>query len=180
MNVRRIVTGRDTEGKSCFVATGAPPKVHDFVHIPGMQSANLWRTDPLPVIPARFCDPTLPQTSVVPPTGGTQLLMVTIPPDKVMRSPDFDPVEAASEHLIHNPGLAELFETDHPGMHTTDTVDYGVVLEGEVSLELDDGRLLHLQRHDVLIQNGTRHAWRNSGDKPALLLFVLIGARRTP
>ena len=61
-------------------------------------------------------------------------------------------------------------------MHTTPTVDYGVVLDGEVWLELDDGKTVHLKEHDVVVQNGTRHAWRNKGTKPATMAFVLIGA----
>jgi quercetin dioxygenase-like cupin family protein len=63
-------------------------------------------------------------------------------------------------------------------MHTTDTVDYGIVLEGEVWLELDDGKQIHLQAHDVVVQNGTRHAWRNKTQTPVKMAFVLIGANR--
>ena len=77
-----------------------------------------------------------------------------------------------------SPGLVELFEVDNPGMHTTPTVDYGVVLEGEVWLELDDGKTVHLKQHDVVVQNGTRHAWRNKGEKPVTMAFVLMGAQK--
>jgi len=63
-------------------------------------------------------------------------------------------------------------------MHTTNTVDYGIVLEGEVWLELDDGKQVHLEAQDVIVQNGTRHAWRNKSDKPVKIAFVLIGAQR--
>jgi hypothetical protein len=178
MKVRRIVSGRDFAGKSCFVADSVPPNAHDFVHIPGMQVAHCWATAPVGVIPREFVDPTLKQTSVVPPPGGTHFLIVTFPPDTVMQSADFDPAAASAENMKHVPGLAEQFETEHPGMHTTDTIDYGVVLDGEISLELDDGRLLDLHRHDVVIQNGTRHAWRNRSNKPAVMAFVLIGAKR--
>lgn len=76
------------------------------------------------------------------------------------------------------PGLAETFEPEHPGMHTTDSIDYDVVLEGEITLELDDGVQVPLRRHDVVVQHGNRHAWRNPGDRPATMLFVLIGTRR--
>jgi len=62
-------------------------------------------------------------------------------------------------------------------MHTTPTVDYGIVLDGEIWLELDN-ETVHLKRHDIVIQNGTRHAWRNKGTAPATLAFVLIGATR--
>ena len=96
-----------------------------------------------------------------------------------MQSPSFNGPAAAEENLKVVPGLAECFERENPGMHTTDTVDYGIVLDGEIWLELDDGRVQHLQKHDVVIQNGTRHAWRNKTERPTLMAFVLIGARRS-
>ena len=96
-----------------------------------------------------------------------------------MHSPHFDGAAAAEENLKAIPGLAERFEPDNPGMHTTDTIDYGIVLDGEIWLELDHGRTEHLRRHDVVIQNGTRHAWRNRTDRVTLMAFVLIGACRT-
>ena len=67
-------------------------------------------------------------------------------------------------------------EPDAPGMHTTDTVDFELILEGEVWLELDDGVEVHLEPGDTVVQNGTRHAWRNHGDKVCRLLVVLVGA----
>lgn len=178
MNVRRIVTGIDQTGKSRFVADGAPSRAHDFVHIPGMRIAYLWSTVPTAPIPRRFDDPIPKMTSVLPAPGGTRFLIVTFPPDSVMQSPSFNPAAAGEENARNVPGLAERFEPDAPGMHTTDTVDYGILLEGEISLELDDGRLLHLKKHDVVIQNGTRHAWRNGSDRPAVMAFVLVGATR--
>jgi mannose-6-phosphate isomerase-like protein (cupin superfamily) len=92
--------------------------------------------------------------------------------------PSFDPAAADAEQRIHVPGLAEKFEAEAPGMHTTDTVDYDIVLDGEIWLELDDGAEVHLQQGDVAIQCGTRHAWRNKGEKAATMCFVLIGAQR--
>ena len=77
------------------------------------------------------------------------------------------------------PGMAEHLETENPGMHTTDTVDYEVVISGEVVLELDDGAEVTLKPGDTVIQNGTRHAWRNRTEKPAVLVVVLIGAKRS-
>jgi len=75
------------------------------------------------------------------------------------------------------PGLADHFEKEDPGMHKTNTVDYSVVYDGEMWLELDDGETLHLKRGDVVVQNGTRHAWRNKGTNPVTMLFFLNGAR---
>lgn len=75
------------------------------------------------------------------------------------------------------PGLGELFEADAPGFHRSDTIDYGVLLEGELTLELDDGERV-LRQGDVVVQMGTRHAWRNTGNSPARMLFVMVGAAR--
>ena len=77
-----------------------------------------------------------------------------------------------------SPGIAERFEPDNPGMHTTDSVDYIVVLAGEVWLELDDGRLTRLRAGDTVVQNGTRHAWRNRGTEPVTLAVVQLGVQR--
>jgi quercetin dioxygenase-like cupin family protein len=69
-------------------------------------------------------------------------------------------------------------EPESPGMHTTDTVDFEVVLSGEIVLELDDGAEVVLKPGDTVVQNGTRHAWRNRGDVPAVIAAGLIGAHR--
>lgn len=105
-------------------------------------------------------------------------MIVRFPPDAVMADPSFDPIAADAEQHQYLPGLAELFEREAPGMHTTDTVDYDIVLEGEIWLELDDGAEVHLRQGDVAIQCGTRHAWRNKGTSPATMAFILIGATR--
>ena len=105
-------------------------------------------------------------------------MFVTFPPNSVMMTPTFDPVAAGDEYMQVQPGLAEKFEMDNPGMHTTDTVDYGVLIDGEVHLELDDGATKKLAPRDIVVQNGTRHAWRNKSTRPATMLFVLVGAKR--
>src|SRR2546430_6736350 len=69
------------------------------------------------------------------------------------------------EALVRLRGLADHFEKEDPGMHKTNTVDYAVIYGGEMWLELDDGETLHLNRGDVVVQNGTRHVWRNKGNK---------------
>jgi mannose-6-phosphate isomerase-like protein (cupin superfamily) len=102
---------------------------------------------------------------------------VTFPPDSIFADPSFDREAARDESLIRLRGLADHFEKEDPGMHKTNTVDYSVVYDGEMWLELDDGKTLHLNRGDVVVQNGTRHAWRNKGTKPVTMLFFLNGAR---
>lgn len=63
-------------------------------------------------------------------------------------------------------------------MHTQDSVDWGVVIQGEIILELDAGKTVHLRQGDCVVQNGTRHRWRNALSEPALMAFVLIGGSR--
>jgi hypothetical protein len=177
MKVHRVVTAKDPGGKSIFAGVADAPATHDYVHIPGMSITQLWSTAPKQGSADGSVDPTRVIRSIVPAYGGTQFMIVSFPPDTVMQSADFDPGAAVAENLAHAPGLAECFERDSPGMHTTATVDYGIVLRGEITLELDDGRVEHLQEHDVVIQNATRHAWRNPGKDSALMAFVMVGVR---
>ena len=176
MKIRRVVTGQDRGGKSVVAHDGAPPWAKQFEHTPGFASAVLWATPQNPS--ADPIDPTPDLSSIVPGPGGTSFLMVTFPPDSVMAQPTFDPVAAGQEHAEESPGLVDFFEPDAPGMHTTPTVDYGIVLDGEIWLELDDGKTVHLKRHDVVVQNNTRHAWRNKSTTPTKMVFVLIGKAR--
>jgi hypothetical protein len=131
-----------------------------------------------PPLPPVGNDPmSVPGSSLLPGPGGSTFMIVTFPPDSVMASPDFDPAKAGPEHLAAAPAIAETFETENPGMHTTPTVDYAIVLDGEVWLELDDGKTIHLKQHDTVVQQGARHGWRNKSDTPATLAFVLLGAK---
>ena len=175
--IRRVVTGHDHNGAAIVALDAMPPRTDAFQHIPGMVSRLLWATSEAPKLPFQGTDPTPAIKSIVPALSETRFLVVTFPPDSVFSAPDFDPAAAAAENLAICPGLAELFEPD--GMHTTETIDYGIVLDGEIWLELDHGRSECLRRHDVVVQNGTRHAWRNKSDRPATLAFILIGARRS-
>ena len=170
--MRRIVTGRSSDGQS-VVVDDHPPAERIYKSVPGLSISLVWATEP--GTPATSStDSTTDLTSLVPPVGGTRLMRLVLPPDSVMMSPDFDGMAFATEHQRNAPGLAELFEPD--GMHATPTVDYSIVLEGEVWLETGGGELTELGPGDVVVQNGTHHAWRNRSDKPAVLLSALIGA----
>nr|WP_242431954.1 cupin domain-containing protein [Burkholderia ambifaria] len=174
--IRRVVTGTDDHGASIVALDVMPPRTDAFQHIPGMISRLVWATAPAPAVPFDGTDPTPSVASIVPEPSGTRFLVVTFPPDSVYFSPEFDVDAAVAENFAISPGLAELFEAD--GMHATPTVDYGIVLDGEIWLELDNGCAELLRRHDVVVQNGTRHAWRNKSDRPATLAFILIGAHK--
>lgn len=177
MIVRRVVTGHEA-GKAVVVTDERVPRSHDFVHVPGMSTALAWSTPAAPPLPRGGADPISPQTTFIPALGETRFMIISFPPDSVGASASFDVSAAIRENLTHTPDIAAKMEPDNPGMHTTDTVDYGIVLEGEVWLELDDGRQVLLRPHDVVIQNGTRHAWRNKSSAPVKMAFVMIGARR--
>ena len=178
MEIRRVVTGHDEAGKSTVVADVGPASVHAFRSIPGMQTALLGATLGDRPIPLDGGDPAAQVESWHPEARETRLMFITFPPDAVYGDPSFVPEAAGAEQFEAIPGLAEKFEPDAPGMHTTDTVDYGIVIEGEPVLELDDGETVSLRPGEVVIQNGTRHAWRNPGATPATIAFVLVGTRR--
>ncbi len=179
MKVRRVVTGIGPEGRSGVVLDAAAPRTFEYSSVPGFASALIWSTPAKATVGRGTPRDDSPQATFVPGPGETRLLIVTFPPDAVMMRSDFDPAAFGAEFAANAPGLAERFEMDHPGMHTTDSIDYDVVLEGEIVLELDDGKQVTLRPHDVVVQNGTRHAWRNRSDKPAKILFVLVGAPRS-
>lgn len=178
MHIRRIVTGNDAEGNSVFVEDAPTPQASSFTNVPGHAFAHIWSTRPGDAVPVQPGDPTLTRTTVLPAPGGSSFLVTRFAPDSVMFSPGFDMVAGAMEAAAAMPGLIDTFEPDNIGMHTTDSIDYGIVLDGELWLELDGGTARHLKRGDVVIQNGTRHAWRNRSSEPATMAFVLVGAPR--
>lgn len=168
---RRVVTGLNGNDKPSIVSDGEPPRSSAYRHTPGFAVSMVWTTD---CPPAPAADPTPSVVSWTPGPGGTIAMTVTFPPDSVFAEPGFDPVAAGAEQLEITPGLSECFEPDNPGMHTTPTVDYGVVLSGEIMLDLD-GESTMLRAGDIVVQNRTRHAWRNPGTASATVFFVLIG-----
>jgi mannose-6-phosphate isomerase-like protein (cupin superfamily) len=173
MMVRRVVTGISESGKPTIVSDGEPPRSRKYTNVPGFANCLVWSTK-APATPS--ADPTTSLRSWIPGPAETIALTVTFPPDSVYADASYDPTAAAAEQLEAAPGLAELFEQEHPGMHTTPTVDYGVVLDGEIALDLD-GESTVMRPGDIIVQNGTRHAWRNPGTKPATVFFVLIGTK---
>ncbi len=116
--------------------------------------------------------------SFFPSEGGFRFGMFTVPPAGTEPPADLDMEAAIAEVNQKLPGMMEVSEMDNPGMHRTDTVDYVVVLSGEVSLELDDGQTVPLNAGDCVVQNGTRHAWRNTSSAPCLMAYALVGAHQ--
>jgi len=174
MDIRRVVTGHDAEGKAVFIDDQMVPPV-TLALLPGSEFHRLWGSDTISSFPDDGTKP--PDGKYFPPPNGFRFGFFTIPPDRGAGVPaDLDVMAALAELERKLPGLAEFTEPDEPGMHTTATIDYGVVLSGEAVLELDDGAKLTLRPGDTYIQNGTRHRWSNTGDVPAVLAIALIGA----
>ena len=179
MKIRRVVLGVSSSGKSSVLSDDEARRNSKFNSVPGFEATLLWSTTAASEAGSRaeFSDPTVTE-NFLPEAGESRLMFVTFPPDSVMMREDFDGAAFGAEFGQLLPGLAETFEPNSPGMHTTDSIDYDVVLDGEISLELDDGKEVLLKKHDVAVQQGNRHAWRNKGDKPATMLFVLMGKKR--
>ncbi len=171
MSVRIVVTGHRNE-KSVFISD-EECSGYAFASMPGMVQNSLWATEALPRSGSTGDKQAI--TSLVPPSGGTRLSFVTLPPDSVTTSSAFDPSAMVAEFDAHLPGLFQAFEPENPGMHRTPTLDYVIVLSGSVVLELDDGATRELKPMDVVVQNGTRHGWRNPSSTPATLAVVMIG-----
>jgi mannose-6-phosphate isomerase-like protein (cupin superfamily) len=175
VKVRRVVTGQDATGKSVFVSDIQVEPI-ELAIMPGTAFHLLWGSDKPPTLPTDGSPPSRPL--YFPSTGGYRFAFFTLGPDSVTIPPDLDIGEALEELGTKLPGLAEAMEPAHPGMHTTDTVDIDVVISGEVDLELDDGSEVHLRAGDCVIQNGTRHAWRNRTSEPVVIFVTLLGAER--
>jgi hypothetical protein len=178
LHIRRVVTDHGASGVSRVAYDGAPPVCSAYQHIPGMVTRLVWATSDAQSIAAAAADPTSPTLSHVPGPGETRFIVATFPPDSVFAADSFAPDKAVEENRRLSPGLADRFEVD--GFHQTDSIDYAIVLDGEIILELSDQSRTRLTRHDVIVQTATRHAWRNETDRPATIAFVLMGARRGP
>jgi mannose-6-phosphate isomerase-like protein (cupin superfamily) len=170
MDVRRVVTGHNATGKSVFVsdeAVAAQP-------LTGFH--RLWGGDKTPQFPDDGSPPE--HHTYFPPIGGFRFAMFSIPPEGVAGS-DINAAAGLADLEAEAPGLLRYMDLSDPGMHTTDTIDFEVVLEGTAVLELDDGAEVTLHPGDTVVQNGTRHRWKNPGDTMARLAVFICGASHT-
>lgn len=179
--IRRVVTGHDARGRSAFVADGGPTREVSFPGLGGFSITAVWATDHgMTAVPGSD-DPTERMISFVPGPGGSRFLVTVFSPATkgTTRPKGRRPAPPTAEEMrAALPGLAESMEADHPGMHTTDSVDYDIIVSGELFLELDDGAEVKLRAGDIVVQNGTRHAWHNRSSKPCVMYSVLVGAPR--
>jgi len=175
MDIYCVVTGQNERGKSVFV-NKTPIKPVSLTLFPGYEFHRLWGGDATPELPSDGTPP--PQPRYFPPKNGFRFGFFTIPPESKTIVNRLRDAAALAEVQQKLPGMMEVLESDHPGMHTTDTVDFDVVISGEVYLELDDGDEVRLKAGDCVIQNGTRHAWHNRSAEKCVIAVTLVGAQR--
>ena len=170
--MRRVITGHDAQGRSVIVADGPSPHVLELKAMPGLALINLWVTDRSPASNAGAADAADRPVVLEPPARGTIFRVVDFPPDKAMAGQvDRQKAFAAmgADHAMDQSAAR------HPGMHKTNTVDYALVLDGEIWAVMDEGETL-LKAGDCLIQRGTNHAWSNRTGTPCRVAFILVNA----
>ena len=177
--IRRVVTGHDKNGKSIVVSDGFAPAVRTSPARPGHYSTEIWKTEGAPAPVGNEPDPTTGPRQLKPPKHGTVIRVSEMPPDSVaLRNFDAD---AVKQHF-KNFGQADAStykEGAHPLMHRTETIDYGILLSGELTLVLDDSEVT-LHPGDMIVQRGTNHAWSNRTDQPCIIAFILVDGEFGP
>jgi mannose-6-phosphate isomerase-like protein (cupin superfamily) len=179
--IHRVVTGHDANGKAVFVSNGPLPSVHSLESVPGMIFHEVWEAWGTPPVVGNGEDPTLGPLKHVARKNGNILRFVDFPPDSTYLSDD--QVAVRMKHLfdeVDNPeGLTTKPYSPHPMMHRTEAIDYGIVIEGEMTLILDDSEV-QLRPGSVVVQRGTNHAWANRSGKACRMLYVQIDGQYDP
>ena len=170
--IRRVLTGHDAEGRSIILADGVAQNVKQVPGIPGLALTDLWETSGAPASNEGHADAAARPVRLEPPASGTLFRVVEFPPDATWRKRSdmregFDAIGA---------GHAQDKASADPMMHKTSTVDYAIVLKGEIWAVMEKGETL-LKAGDVLVQRGTNHSWSVRGDAPALVAFILVSAK---
>ncbi len=178
--IHRVVTGHDAQGKAIVSSDGPLPTVIEVAAIPGTVFHEVWSTTATPAPVDNSADPTLGILKLPPPISGTRIRFVDIPPD----TPEF----LATGHAKMSHAFSQIGDvgastvkasSPHPLMHRTQSIDCGVVIEGELTLILDDSEVA-LKPGSVVIQRGTNHAWANRSDKACRMLFMLVDGAFEP
>ncbi len=170
--IRRLVTTNDPSGKAVILLDGSAPNVN-IREDTGFFSTLLWVTDTTPPDISSNNDAANREIGVSPPVGGSIFRIVEFPPEK-------NTVEEVNreewlKEMGLEPGSEKGEAVRHPNMHRTESIDYAVIMTGEIDLLLDDSDV-HLKAGDVIVQRASNHAWVNRGDEPCRIAFILIDA----
>ena len=179
--IRRIVTGHNAQGRSILTEDRAAPSVHTNPKRVGYHLTQLWMTDGSPALVGNEPDPTSRPLTLEPPPGGTVVRIVEFGPegDWLKRLDAEGTREAWGDLGKGNASTNHSGTAKHPLMHRTQSVDYGLILEGEITLVLDEEEVI-LRTGDFLVERGTNHAWANRSGKPCKVLFVLVDGSFDP
>lgn len=169
--VRRVVTGHDREGKSTFLFDGIAQNVKEMESMPGLALTDLWETAGAPASNAGNDDAGARPVHLEPPKNGTILRIVEFPPDSQWR----DNADARKAFGSIGAAAAKDAHSADPMMHKTSTVDYIIVIKGEIWAIMEKGETL-LKPGDILVQRGTNHSWSVRGTEPCIVAAILVSA----
>ena len=170
--VRRVLTGHDADGRSTIIADGVAPNMKEMPSFPGLALTDLWETASAPADNDGHADAAARPIHLEPPENGTIFRIVEFPPDAT-RPRDAD---GAAGFKAIGAAHAQDRRSSDPMMHKTATIDYIVVLKGEIYAVLEKGETL-LRPGDVFIQRGTNHSWSVRGSEPCVIAVVLVNAK---
>jgi hypothetical protein len=170
-----LIAAVNDQGRSYIAQAGPTPAILINEGRPGYANHNIWRTTATPA-PIDAADSITAHAGVLPPAGGTIIRIIDIPPESRDPEERRRQAEAVFRQMFADARHAPQSDR-HPGMHTTDTIDYAIMLEGELVAIMEEGEAV-MRRGDVLIQRGTAHAWRNRTAQIARIAFILIDGRR--
>ena len=178
---RRIVTGHNSSGKAVIQSDAPPTRTQVIGKGEGPTFYEVWNTRETPALIDRTSDePLEAHLTLAPPKNGTRIRVLDIPPE----GPSLSGVDKAQAQAL----FAEIGATNasthsgdgtrHPHMHRTQTIDYGIVLEGEITLLVEEGEVL-VRAGDIVVQRGTNHAWANRSGQVCRIAFILIDGEFT-
>jgi len=173
--IRRIVTGFDGGGRSTVSFEGIADNVLAIASWEGAYVTELWSTDEMPVDNGGDADRGARPIRHDPTPSGTIFRVVEIPPEA---DGGFD-IDAAFDSLGSSKRPSEEDSKKHGTMHYTDSVDYIVVIKGEMAMVMEEGETI-LRQGDCIVQRGTKHAWVNRGSEPCVIAAVLVDAKPMP
>ena len=172
---RRIVTGHNDSGQSVILEDRPPPRVVQIGGEIGPWFYEVWNTRETPArIDRRSGEPAEDGVRLAPPKNGTRIRVLDIPPeDERVRQLSAEAARAHFAEVGARGAASHQAGSPHPLMHRTETIDYGIVLQGEITLILDQGETV-VRTGDIVIQRGTNHGWANRSGRNCRIAFILI------
>jgi len=172
--IHRVVTGHDNNAKAIISTSGTLPSVFTLEAIPGTVFHEVWSTEESPAFVGNNEDPSLGELTLSPAKHGTRIRYVDIPPD----TEDFlkngaEKMNSAFDSIGEAEACTVKEDSPHPLMHRTESIDYGIVISGEITIILDDSEEV-VPTGGVIIQRGTNHAWANRTNEMCRMLFILV------